>query len=220
MRKECKELLKANNEREKLINKENDEVYTNMVVYMRGSDIDEYNQEKVRADLIEMIIDGQQRHEDIEKVMGGNYKEICDEIIATFPKKTKKQKLMEMLTISLSSLWILVGISIVQSLVVNLIKGESIYSYGVTVGNLLNMVLITVVANAIVIYTCKQVFDKPNKNKVLEFIKLWVIAMIIIGSCMLLTYFLDFVIIKTSIIYAIIFVAIIFCSERIISSKV
>lgn len=219
MKRECKELLKKNNEREKQINKTNNEIYTDMVVYMRGSDIDEYNQEKVRADLIEMIIDGQQRNEDIEKVFGGNYKDICDEIIAAFPKKTMKQKAIDILIISLSSLWILVGISIIQSLVTNLLKGENIYSYGVTMGNLLNMALITVVVNAIVIYTCKQAF-KPNKNKVIDFLKNWVIAMIIIGSCMCLAYFFDSVIIKTSIIYAIIFVLVIFFSEKIISSKV
>ena len=88
MKKEPKELLKKNNENEKNILEENDEIYTNMVVYLRGANISEYNQEKVREDLIAMIVDGQERGDDIQKVIGENYKEICDEIIAEIPKKT------------------------------------------------------------------------------------------------------------------------------------
>ena len=90
MNKLAKELLKRNNSREKAISDDSKEIYTNMVVYLRGSDLTEYNQEVVREDIIELIIDGQQRGDDIQKVMGGGYKEICDEIIEAMPKKTKK----------------------------------------------------------------------------------------------------------------------------------
>ena len=45
MKKETKELLKKNNENEKNILEENDEIYTNMIVYLRGANISEYNQE-------------------------------------------------------------------------------------------------------------------------------------------------------------------------------
>ena len=74
MKKQCRELMKKNNKREKAIHKNNDELYTNMIVYLRGSDMTEYNQELVREDLIEMILDGQNRGDDIQKVMGDNYK--------------------------------------------------------------------------------------------------------------------------------------------------
>ena len=220
MRKECKKLLKQNNEREKKINKTNDEVYTNMIVYMRGSEIDEYNQEKVRADLIEMIIDGQERGEDIKHVMGGNYKEICDEIIETFPKKSKKQKIMDIVDISLTSIWILIGISVIQSVIIAFAKGDKSYSYGLTIGNLLNMVIITGVASVMVTYQCKNTFTASNKNKVFEFLKDWIGIMVIIGTCVALSYFLDYVVIETSIIYAAIFGAIVFCFERIVGSRI
>ena len=95
MYRDAKKLLKKNNQSEKQIFKENDEIYTNMIVYLRGADISEYHQEKVREDLIEMIVSGQERGDDIQTVMGENYKEICDEIIAEMPKKTKKEKVME-----------------------------------------------------------------------------------------------------------------------------
>lgn len=166
-----------------------------------------------------MIIDGQERNDDIKKVMGGNYKEICDEIINTFPKKTIKQKLIDILNVSLSSIWILVGISLIQTIIVNLLQGNKMYSYELSVGNLLNMIIITVIANVIINYLCKNTFVNLNKNKTLEFFKTWIITIIIIGSCIALSYYLDYVIIIVPIIFAISFGVIIFCLERILSSK-
>ncbi|SCK03373.1 Protein of uncharacterised function (DUF1129) [uncultured Clostridium sp.] len=220
MRRECKELLKQNNKREKIINKFNIDIYTQMIVYMRESDIDEYTQELIRADLIEMIIDGQERGDDIKKVMGGNYKEICDEIINTFSKKSKKQRLMEILNTSLSSIWILGGISVIQTLIFDFSKEDKMHNYELSLGNLLSIIILTVIANIIIKYLCKNSFDSLNKNKTIEFLKVWIIAMIIIGSCLALSYYLDYVLIKVSIIYAIIFIIIVFCLERIVDSKI
>lgn len=220
MRKEIREILKLNNQREKLINKENNEVYTNMIVYLRGSYIDEYNQEQVRADLIEMIIDGQNRGDDIKKIMGGKYKEICDEIIETFPKKTKKQKIMDTIHMTLTLILILLGISVAQSVIMNFTTGNNSYNYGVTLGNLLNMIIIIIISNVIVIYICKNSFKSSEKNKIIKFLKMWIFLMIIFCGCGALAYFLDYVIINISVIYAIIFWSILFIAERIVNSKI
>lgn len=219
MRREHKELLNRNNKREKIINKSNMDIYTKMIVYMRGSDIDKYSQELVRADLIELIIDGQERDNNIEKVMGGSYKEICDEIIKTFPEKTKKQKFMENLSISLFSMWILLGISVIQTIIFNISKGNKIYNYELSLGNLLSIIILTIISNFIIKYLCKNTFDSHNKNKIIEFLKFWTIIIIIIGSCVALSYYLNYILIKVSIIYSIIFVFIIFVLERILDSK-
>lgn len=61
--------------------------------------------------------------------MGENYIEICNEIINTFPKKTIKKKLSDILNVSLCSMWILLCISLIQSIIINLIQGDKIYSY-------------------------------------------------------------------------------------------
>lgn len=87
-----------------------------MIVYLRGSEMTEYNQELVREDLIQMIIDGQNRGDDIQKVMGDNYKEICDEIIETMPKKTTFEKVMGILGLSISAIWILGIIFMVKNM--------------------------------------------------------------------------------------------------------
>ena len=57
-----------------------------MICYLGVSGISKYNQELVRADLIEMILDAQDRGENIQQVMGKNYKQICDDINCNYRK--------------------------------------------------------------------------------------------------------------------------------------
>lgn len=220
MKRECKEVLKKNNKREKVINKENMKIYTDMIVYMRGSDISEYDQELVRADLIELIIDGQERNDDIKKIMGGNYKEICDEIISAFPKKSTKQKFMDTLEISFNPLVVLVFISIIQNIIINFAKNNKIYIYELTLGKFLSIILYTSISVIIVKFICKNSFNEKKKNNIIEFLKYWIITMLIIGIGVALEYYLKYIIIQISIVYVIIFLATIFILGRIVSSKV
>lgn len=175
MSKEAKELLKKNNISEKQILKENDEIYTNMIVYLRGADITEYNQEKVREDLIAMIVDGQERGDDIQKVMGDNYKEICDEIIAEMPKKTTKEKVMDAVMMTLDILWIMGIISVIKTFI--FIKRNDIKEmyFVFMLGDLISWCVIILVANVIVERVCKNSFKEKEtkKNKVISFLGYW-----------------------------------------------
>lgn len=220
MRREYRDILKKNNLREREINKENNEVYTNMITYLRGSDIDIYNQEQVRLDLIEMIIDGQERGDNIKKIMGYNYKEICDDIIAVFPKKSKKQKIIDIISIGLICIWVLTLITIIQTCIVGFIKEEKVIMYSLSVGNILNMIIAIIAVNFIINYIFKNSFDKVQESKIARFIKLWIVFMAIITGEIALGYYLDYVVINISIIYVIIFLVAIFFLERIVSSKI
>lgn len=165
MNKLTKELLKKNNTREKAIFKSNNDIYTNMIVYLRGSDLTEYDQEVVRADIIELILDGQQRGDDIQKVMGGQYKEICDEIIGVMPKKTKKELTLEYVVISLNALWILGVIALVKNLITNVISEENQMVFVLTLGDMTNVAIIIFVANIIIWYVTQTVFEARADKK-------------------------------------------------------
>lgn len=221
MDKKTKEILKSNNEREELINKENDEVLTDIICYLRGSDISEYDQELVRADIIEMVLDAQERGEDIKQVFGGNYKEICDNIIAEFPKKTTKQKILEGVNTVLMCLKILGFIWIAKQLVeVFLIKkGELLFT--LSVGDIVNGVLIIVAANIIVQYVCKNSFKRDeNKksimdNKVLGFIVIWVTMMAVMLVFIGIAVALDQTVVAVPLYMAIVFVVLVFLAEKV-----
>lgn len=187
MKKETKELLKKNNENEKNILEENDEIYTNMIVYLRGANISEYNQEKVREDLIAMILDGQERGDDIQKVIGENYKEICDEIIAEIPKKTVKENVMYALMLTLDIVWIVGVISVIKTLIIMLAKNSKDMTFVFSLGDLISWGMSVFVAYLVVYYICSTTFREKERetNKVLSFIIIWFICCIFLCAIIL-----------------------------------
>lgn len=82
MNKKTKMLLKENNAFEKdNLSEHSQNVMTDIVCYLRGSDLSEYNQEVVRKDINYMIADGEKRGETVEIVVGTEFQNFCDEII-------------------------------------------------------------------------------------------------------------------------------------------
>lgn len=218
MSKMSKELMKKNNEREKEILKENDEIYTNMIVYLRAADMTQYNQELVRQDIIEMILDGQQRGDNIEQVMGSSYKEICDEIMDAMPKRTKKEKIISYLTVSLTCLWIL-GIGYIGTQVmISFIKKTEMHNFTLTAGQIISGILIVLLANFIVMYVCKTSFTEKKENKIVSFLKNWAISFAIFTILIVCNLYLSTPMIVVPVTGAIVFVGIAFGAERLLSS--
>lgn len=220
MEKHCKKLLKNNNKRGKEIHKNNKKILTDMIVYLRGSDMTMYNQELVREDLIQMIIDGQNRGDDIQKVIGDNYKEICDEVIETMPKKTKSQKIWDILELSVSFIWILGGISVAKIVIGNFITSNESRGFILSIGDIINMLIIILVANIIIDYTCKTSFNNKGKNKVISFIKTWIVCMLVFGIMFMCSYYLDYTIVNIPLMLAAIIVGIVFILDRILSMHI
>ncbi|WP_052406578.1 hypothetical protein [Clostridium culturomicium] len=163
MNKKCKELLKSNIKREKEIHGDNAKIYSNMIVYLRSADMSRYNQKLVREDLIEMIVDDQNRGDDINKVMGNNYKEICDDIMEAVPRKTKREKIAEVLEISLSGVWILGIIYIGKVILENLITKIDSWVFTLYLGDIVNMGIIVLSANLVVYFLSKNAFKTKEK---------------------------------------------------------
>lgn len=221
MKKETKELLKKNNENEKQILEENDEIYTNMVVYLRGANISEYNQEKVREDLIAMIVDGQERGDDIQKVIGENYKEICDEIIAEIPKKTVKENVMYALMLTLDIVWIVGVISVIKTLIIMLAKNSKDMTFVFSLGDLISWGMIVFVAYLVVYYICSTTFREKERetNKVLSFIIIWFVCCIILCAIILPSLLIKVTIFSVHIGVAALIFGTIFVISRIMSLR-
>ncbi len=224
MNKKTRNILKANNKREEIINKENDVILTDIICYLRGANISEYNQELVRADLIEMIIDGQERGENIEQVIGQNYKEICDDIINEFPKKTLKEKILESISISFSCMWILGIIWLVMQSITAIVKHQDL-NFILSVGDIVNAILIIAIANIFVTYICKTSLNKSDKksimdNKILGFIVIWIVAMAVMLIFIAITYFFNQTVLIVPFYAGIIFIIIVFGLDKITGNQV
>ncbi|MFA9466446.1 MAG: hypothetical protein ACERKN_19460 [Velocimicrobium sp.] len=220
MNKETKRILNENNKLEEQLNKQNNKIYTNMVVYMRGSDISEYNQERVRRDIIEMIIEGEKRGDSIDEIIGTDYKNVCDEIISVFPSETTKDKIVNIINMTLACVYILGAISVIKTLVGNIVHREDLMGYALSMGDIINAMVIIVLANIIVNKMCKNAFKNPIiKNKIIRFMVSWIICMTITCSMIGIAYFLDFVVVKTNLIVVVLLSVVAFIVSKIISNR-
>ncbi|MBQ9853088.1 MAG: DUF1048 domain-containing protein [Ruminiclostridium sp.] len=191
MKSETKRLLKENNEREKLLSKESQKAMTDIVVYLRGCDLSQYHQEEVRRDIQEMVLEAEGRGEDMMTVIGEDYKTFCDEIVSAFPPRSKKEKFLEQLDILLSALGILLVIWLAKSLVIGLSAGEKVWYLSLTAGSLISWAVILVVAEALVWWVTRTAFDQPKEeSKGKSFVKVWVIAFLVLSAIFLPSVFL------------------------------
>lgn len=171
MSNRTKKLNAQNNLLDEQISEENREIFTNMICYLRGANISEIEVELVRQDLTEMVLSAQSRGENIESVFKGDYKQFCDEVIENLPPKSRKQKMIDTLDMSCWGLSILLVINIVMSedtiaMVKALVKNTTVnWNISVSVGSMVSILFIIVLANVIVNQITKNAFSKKIKHK-------------------------------------------------------
>lgn len=171
MNQKTRRLNKENNMLDAQISEENQGVFTDMICYLRGSNLSEYNIEVIRHDLAEMVLAAQKRGENINSVIGGNYKEFCDDVIGSLPQKTIKEQLLEGVDIICLSFSILIVIKVLISkeLVTFLqsLTSEKIFDYNITfsVGNVVSMMAIIVMATIIVGRVTKNALKTERKHE-------------------------------------------------------
>ncbi len=165
MNKKAKELNRINNKLDKQISEENQQAFTDMICYIRGANRSDYNQEVARQDLTEMVLSAQKRGENISSVIGDDYKDFCDNVIANLPHKTQKQRVIEFFDIICLGLSILVTINIVTAnetitLIRNLLKGNPLsYNISFSIGSIISNVIIIIISVAIYEYITKKSFQ-------------------------------------------------------------
>ncbi|MBQ9120466.1 MAG: hypothetical protein IJY09_10530 [Lachnospiraceae bacterium] len=171
MNKRVRELNRLNNELDAKVEEKNQEIFTNMVCYLRGASISPYDQEMVRHDLLEMILSAQERGEELQTVIGENYQAFCDNIIASLPPQTTKQKVIDLLDTVCACLAILGLINIIMShetitLIKNLVNGQPVsLEIAITLGDILAAGLIIVFAVLLVKSVMKNAFREEASVK-------------------------------------------------------
>ena len=165
MNRRTKRLLAANNELEKELTPENNRAMTDIIVYLRAANITEYQQELVRRDITEMVLEGQRRGDAMEEVIGADYKAFCDAVLAEVPKRTARQRVLASVGNAclyvdiLAVIWMAFG-------ALGWLLGEGAWPWlSVTAGNLLALAAILGVSIGLVEYICKNSFEeRPKKN--------------------------------------------------------
>lgn len=96
-----KQLMRENNAFERALSPEFNQVLTDMVVYLRSAPVSEYNQELVRRDIGRMFLDAQRRGDSPADVIGEDYRQFCDQVLAEVPRLTVRERVLDSLSASL-----------------------------------------------------------------------------------------------------------------------
>lgn len=162
MSREARVLRDENNELEKQLDDKTNDILTDIVVYIRSANISDIDQENVRRDITQMLIDARGRGESADDVIGGDYKAFCDAIIAEIPKMSTKKRVMTAIRDTLPALGLLIGIWVVFSVAEQIINGATWYVTPVSVTDILGGAAMLILATLIVVYITKNSFNaKP-----------------------------------------------------------
>ncbi|VDG89497.1 Uncharacterized membrane-bound protein conserved in bacteria [Lysinibacillus sphaericus] len=90
-----KELIRENNEKREQLTEENEQYYTNMLVYIRSKFLlSERATEELLMEMLEHLLEGQKDGKSAKKIFGGDPRAYADEVIAQMPKEKKKNQLL------------------------------------------------------------------------------------------------------------------------------
>lgn len=162
MSRRVKEMLKENNELEQQLSDEGKKVLTDIVVYLRGVPVSMYEQEKVRRDITQMLIDGEKRGTSSKEVIGEDYREFCDSIVAEIPHMSRKEKVLVLIRDTLPALIVLLVIWCAGRLAEVLAGVLPSFNCPVTLGNLLGGILLLAGAEGLIALLIKYAFDSSR----------------------------------------------------------
>lgn len=207
MNRHTKALLKENNELENKLGIEENDILTDIVVYIRGSKISEYNQEIVRRDITNMLIEGQERGQAVRDVIGDDYKAFCDAVIAEMPEMTAKERVLNAVQIA----FMCFGIILLIWFVFSLVRGSFREVY-ITLGDIVSGVVIILSAIGIVMAITKDVFNDEK----LSGWKLFLAYFVISATCILPSIFIRTIVLTVPSVAVLIIIALSFVGYKLI----
>lgn len=163
MRKKTKLLMKENNRLEEALDPESITLLTDMVVYLRGSRISIWEQEQVRRDMTQMLLDAQARGDKPEDVIGPDPKAFCDSIIEALPPTSRWVTLLSALRDGLLSVTILAALWLGFGILQGLLGVGSWPHLTLTLGQLLTGVCIVLISCGVVYWICRNPFSSDAK---------------------------------------------------------
>lgn len=162
MNKAARMLRDENNELELGLSSEANDVMTDIVVYIRSANISAMNQEKVRRDIGQMLLEGERRGQSAADIIGGDYKAFCDSVISEVPQLTPWQRALSLTSDALLGIIIMLAIWTIFAPLRQLANGGEWYIVTVRTSDLIEASAIIAAAFFIVGYICKNSF-KPKK---------------------------------------------------------
>lgn len=189
MNNKTKRLFATNRSLLKDVCEANQKEMTNLICYLSGANLSEYDQELVLQDILDMVLSAQNRGESMQAVLGEDFKIFCDEVIANLPPKTIKQNIIDTLDsvchsiAVLGLIFLVLSDDIISRVIDNFQGNPSDLHVAITTGTILSMIIIPIFAVWIVNWITKNSFQTEERRN-----KLW--KGCIAGACLMIVFLL------------------------------
>lgn len=204
-----KQLNRENNRLDEQLDGEYESIMTGLVCYLRGADITDGQADRVRRDLLEMFIAAKERGEDVQTLIGGDYRQFCDAILENVPRWTVRQRVVNALSIALTCAGVLcLSKTLISPTALGVFRALAArrapeLGFPVSLGMLTAMAILSVFACAVVHYTCKTAFqERPGRAKRTHLIVLAAVWAGVIGAALALEVLLEGVVLFHAPLYA------------------
>jgi len=159
-----KQKIKSNYELSKQLSPENDIVFTDVVCYLRTSNLNKWQTEEIIEEILDIFLGAQARNEPLSHVVGPDYKAFCLEVAANASTQPIGLRILENVQIIINGLGILFIIDFLFSYLPSMIKQQKlIIDYSFSLGSALSTVGIIALAFGIVYYIGQHSFDLTNE---------------------------------------------------------
>ena len=188
MKQQTRRLLKENNALDAQLSPEGSAVITDITAYLRAANISTYQQELLRRDITQMLLEGERRGEGAQSVIGEDYRIFCDNVLSEIPKRPVSARLLSAASTAGACLGILAAIWLAGELLLALTGQGEWLRLTVTVGDLISAAGITLLAAGLVELICRRSFDQDFPHSKLWFVLLFVLVFLCIAAGVFLRF--------------------------------
>lgn len=165
--RETTELIEENNHKRDLLNPENEQVYENLLLYIRTDlRVDEHAGEEILMDLLDHLLEAQENGKDAADLFGDSPQAYADEIIANLPNQ-KRRNVFWLIASGITGLagWFAITYGIINAVVSFFTDRDSDMAIGSIILILLSISLIGSISIKILFNIIRSSVFKPKKQK-------------------------------------------------------
>ena len=178
-------MVELNNQRRKLLTKENLKYYEDMLVYIRLSyDKSDQEIEEVLLELLDHLLEAQKEGRTAKEVFGRNPKEFADEIVGALPKLVTKEKIKYSFMIIFFLFGVGAIISPILTIVYNYFSDKNTLVEEIYIGSAALKALLSIPLAFLLLFLMLQFMRWTcfkNFSKMGEFFITWIFMTMIIG---------------------------------------
>lgn len=219
MANKLEKLRKENNAQDKQLSKENGTIITDMVCYLRSSDLCDYDIEIIRKELTGMALEAQLRNEKFNDVVSDDYKTLCDELVKNGRQKTLYEKTLEVLYILVYGIGALYVIEILfSSTIINIFKSGQ-FTMPITSGFVISSLFAVGIAFCTYYYFTKKSFELSKHNRKVQILFIIGFAAAWTATVLIKVFMKNNVLFSINCLYPIVLVAIAFMVIKFLSDR-